>query len=71
MFVRFLRGELRSGRLFGVRTPVEAAGVLEKNPSSVFCPLADPAFFRVAGPGVLAGALFFGAMMTRSRILYC
>lgn len=62
MLVRFLRGEVRSGRDFGGPSAV-GVGVLEKKPRRDFWPLAEPAFLRVEGPGVLDGADLLGGIV--------
>lgn len=62
LFVRFLRGDVRSGRDLGGASAV-GVGVLEKKPRRLFWPLAEPAFLRVLGPGVLDGADLLGGIM--------
>lgn len=66
--MRFLRGELRSGRDadFCVSSAV-GVGVFEKKPRRDFWPLAEPAFLRLVGPGVLDGARLLGGMVVAQR----
>lgn len=62
LLVRFLRGDVRSGRDFGCLFAV-GVGVLEKKPRRLFWPLAEPAFWRELGAGVLDGADLLGGMV--------
>lgn len=64
MLVRFFRGDVLSGKDVAAWVVDAGVGVFEKKPRSDFWPLAEPAFLRLAGAGVLEGALLLGGIVS-------